>query len=76
MDLDPAPNSTPDPTTFFSDFLDAKKKIFIFFSYNLPTGTSSSDFCVKILFFRHYFSPLNTFMRKGNDPDPDPDLYL
>jgi hypothetical protein len=20
----------------------------------------------------HYFSPLNTFMRKGKDPDPDP----
>jgi hypothetical protein len=38
-------------------------------------------FCVKILFCRHYFSPLNTFMRKGKDPrgpknadpaDPDP----
>ncbi len=34
--------------------------------------------CVKILFYKHYFSPLNTFMRKGKDPylwlmDPDPD---
>ncbi len=29
-------------------------------------------FCVKILFCNHYFSPLNTFMRKGEDPDPDP----
>ncbi len=29
-------------------------------------------FCVKILFCRHYFSPLNTFMRKGKDPEPDP----
>jgi hypothetical protein len=31
-----------------------------------------------ILFCRHYFSPLNTFMRKGKDPEPpqkhaDPD---
>jgi hypothetical protein len=31
-----------------------------------------------MLFCRHYFSPLNTFMRKGKDPDPqlllmDPD---
>jgi hypothetical protein len=35
-------------------------------------------FSVKILFFKIYFSPLNTFMRKGKDPDPylspmDPD---
>jgi hypothetical protein len=33
-------------------------------------------FFVKILYCRHYFSPLNTFMRKGKDPDPyyaDPD---
>ncbi len=35
-------------------------------------------FCVKILFCTHYFSPLNTSMRKGKDPDPylwlmDPD---
>jgi hypothetical protein len=27
-------------------------------------------FCGKILFCKHYFSPLNTFMRKGKDPDP------
>ncbi len=33
-------------------------------------------FCVKILFCRHYFSPLNTSMRKGKDPEPDPDPYL
>jgi hypothetical protein len=33
-------------------------------------------FCVKILFCKHYFSPLNTFMRKGKDPDPDPYLWL
>jgi hypothetical protein len=29
-------------------------------------------FCIKVLFCNHYFSPLNTFMRKGKDPDPDP----
>jgi hypothetical protein len=29
---------------------------------------------LKFLFFKHYFSPLNTFMRKGKDPDPDPYL--
>jgi hypothetical protein len=23
-----------------------------------------------------YFSPLNTFMRKGKDPEPDPDPHL
>ncbi len=33
-------------------------------------------FCVKILFCRHYFRPPNNFMRKGNDLEPDPDLYL
>ncbi len=27
-------------------------------------------FCVNILFCKHYFSPLNTFLRKGKDPDP------
>jgi hypothetical protein len=26
-------------------------------------------FCVKISFCKHKFSPLNTFMKKGNDPD-------
>jgi hypothetical protein len=37
------PDSTPDPTPFFSDFKDAKNYFFhIFFSYNLPTGTLSS----------------------------------
>jgi hypothetical protein len=30
-----------DPTTFFSDFKDAKIN-FLLFSYNLPTGTLSS----------------------------------
>jgi hypothetical protein len=27
-------------------------------------------FSVKILFCKHYFSQLNTFVRKGKDPDP------
>jgi hypothetical protein len=26
-----------------------------------------------MLFCRHYYSPLNTFMRKVEEPDPDPD---
>jgi hypothetical protein len=29
-----------------------------------------------MLFCRHYFSPLNTFMKKGKDPDLDPHLCL
>jgi hypothetical protein len=49
---------------------------FILFSYNLPVGTLSSvlkfnfllKFCVNFLFCNHYFSPLNTFLRKGKDP--------
>jgi hypothetical protein len=46
----------------------------------LPTVTPSSvkkifaNFCVKILFCGHYFRPLNTFLRKGKDPDPDLDM--
>jgi hypothetical protein len=31
----------PDPTRFFIDFKDAKKICFSYFSYNLPSGTSS-----------------------------------
>jgi hypothetical protein len=47
------------PTSFFTDFKDAKKVFFsYFFSYNLPTGTSSA---------------VCTSMRKGKDPEPDPD---
>ena len=29
-----------------------------------------------MLFCRHYFSPLNTFMRKGKDTEPEPDPHL
>jgi hypothetical protein len=87
MDPDLAPDPAPDPTPFFSDFKDAKKLfLFIFCSYNFPTGTLSSVLKIKffakilfkILFCKHYFSSLNTFMRKGKDPDQelDPDPYL
>jgi hypothetical protein len=42
-DPDPTPGPTPDPTPFFIDFKDAKKLfVSIFFSFNFPTGTSSS----------------------------------
>ncbi len=76
-----------DPTPFFNDFRDAKKKIlFIFFSYNLPASTLSSvlkiypifcyNFVLKNLLCKHYLSQLNTFMKKRKDLDPDPDPYL
>ena len=79
MDLDPAleQNPAPDLTPFFSDLKDAKKNyFFIAFSYNYPKNIIFSlffaKFCVRILFCcKHYFSPLNTFVRKGKDPDPD-----
>ncbi len=29
-----------------------------------------------MLFCRHYYSPLNTFMRKGKDPEPERDPYI
>jgi hypothetical protein len=32
--------------------------------------------CVKMLVCRHHFSPVNTFMRKRKDLEPDPDLRL
>jgi hypothetical protein len=78
--MDPDPDPTPYMIPFFRDFRMQKIYFFIFFSHNLPTGTLSSvfkiffllKFCVKILFCKHYFSPLNTFMRKGKDPEPDP----
>ncbi len=58
---------------FSSVTLRMQKKVLLFFSCNLPAGTLSS---VKILFYKLYYRPLNTFMSKGKAPDPDPDLYL
>jgi hypothetical protein len=62
MDPDPVPDPDPDPTSF-SLILSAKEKNYFF---------------VKMVFCRHYFTPLNTFMRKGKDLelDPDPDPHL
>ncbi len=63
----------PDPTPFFIDFKDAKKIIFSYFflitcpqAYHLQSKQFNFllKFIVKILFCRHYFSPLNTFIRK------------
>ncbi len=71
------PDPIPDPTSFFSDFKDAKKNFyFIFFAYNLPTNTLSSgsqkfnflqNFCVKILI-------ASIIIREAQKhPDPVPD---
>ncbi len=51
---DPALDPTPDPTSFFSDFKDAKKFSFHIFFYNLPAGTLSS--VLKIKFFAKMLS--------------------
>jgi hypothetical protein len=70
--LDPAPN--PDRGLFFSDFKDAQKNFHIFFlqlTLSLVLNFFLLKFCAKILFCNHYFSLLNTFMRKGKDLDPD-----
>ncbi len=78
--MDPKPDPTPDPTLRIE-----KNNIFcIFLSFYLPAITFYSvlkliflqKFCVKILFCKHYLSPLNTFVKKGKDPEPDPDPYL
>ncbi len=63
-----------DPPPFFRNFKDVKKQIFHIFSYNLPVPAGTLSSVLKIKFFAKilcYFIPLNTFMRKGKDPDPD-----
>ncbi len=81
------PGSNSGSDSFLHYFKDAKKKFFCtFFLITCPQvhhlQSKKCDFllkvCVKMLFCRHYFSPLNTFMRKEKDPDPhlllmDPD---
>ncbi len=83
MDPDPDPDPTPDPTLFFIDLekvKDAKKYLFSpcpqahYLQYK--KFIVLLKFRVKILFCWHHLSPLNTFMRKGKDPEPDPDPYL
>jgi hypothetical protein len=65
-----------DPTPFFCDFKDAKKINFIFvlktYSHIIFSliNLFLAKFCVEILFCKHYFRLLNTFMRKRKDPDP------
>jgi hypothetical protein len=34
------------------------------------------EFCENVVVAGHYFSPLNTFMRKRKDPELDPDPHL
>ncbi len=80
------PDPTPDPTSFFIDFKDATKNIFVSYFFLItcqhahhlqsPKLNFLLKFCFKILFCRHYFSPLNTSMSKGKVPEPDPDPYL
>jgi hypothetical protein len=79
---DPDPISVSDSFLLSSKALRIQKKyFFIFFLYLLHrliivslTNLIFIKVCVKILFCKHYFSPLNTFMRKRMDPDPN--LYL
>jgi hypothetical protein len=82
--LAPDPDAIPDPTPFFIDFKDAQTFFSHFFLITCPQlhhlQSRKLNFllkcCVKMLFCRHYFSPLNTFMTKGKDPEPDPDPHL
>jgi hypothetical protein len=74
--MDPDPDPTPDPTPFFNDFKDVKKNFFSYFffiTYPQVHHLQSLIFCelvLKLCFFKHYFSPLKTFMRKRKEPDP------
>ncbi len=88
MDPDPTLDPTPDPTPFFIDLKDAiMQKIIIFSHFFLITCPQVhhlqskkfnflQKFCVKMLFCIHYFSPFDTFMRKGKEPEPEPDPHL
>ncbi len=78
-----------DPTTFIIDCVRMQRKNFFSSYFILITCPQAHHlqskkfnflliFWVKTLFCRHYFRPLNTFLRKGKDPDPhlwlmDPD---
>ncbi len=74
----PARNPVPlRMTPFFNDFKDAKKYFFLhIFLKTCPQAHHLQSknlnfllkFCDKMIFCRHYISPLNTFMRKGKDP--------
>jgi hypothetical protein len=47
---------------------------FLLLIFSLKNLIFLVNFCDINLFFKHNFSLLNTFMRKGKDPDPDPYL--
>ncbi len=74
----------PDPAPFFRDFKDVKNNFFsfIFFLITYPQAYYLQSwklnfllkFWVKILFFKQFFSQLNTLMRRRQDSEPDPDL--
>ncbi len=76
--MDPDPDPNPDPTPFFLDFKNTKKNFLSYFFLTCPQAHHLQSkkfnflqkFCVKILFCSHYSSPLNTYLRKGKDPDP------
>jgi hypothetical protein len=75
----------PDPSPVSIVFKNAKKIFFSYFflktcpqAHHLQSKKFNfcQNYCIKMLFCRHYFSPLNTFMRKGKDPESDPYLWL
>ncbi len=49
------------------------KIFFVFFFLITYSYLQSKQFNFLLKFCRHYFSPPNTFTRKGTDPEPDPD---
>jgi hypothetical protein len=78
--MDPDQTLNPNPSSVSLRML---KSFYIFFSYNLPQAHYLQsilsfwvNFCVTVLCCKHFFSQLNTFMRKGKDLGPDPDPYL
>jgi hypothetical protein len=73
--------SIPYPTPFFIDFQNTKKNSYFFLS-RYACGQVISQrklnfllkFCVNFYFAGTLFSQLDTFMEKGKDPEPDPQL--
>ncbi len=71
LTVDTDPDPITDPTSFFlSFFLKTYPHVHHLLSFKLL------KFCVKIVFCMHYFSPLNTLMRKGKVLEPDTYIWL
>jgi hypothetical protein len=61
---------------FFLTLLMIQAKALEACSTSITKTLKISTILRKILFFKHFFSPINTLVRKEKDPDPDPYLRI